>query len=1458
MTVARAEGIIAPVLERWPNRPQVRVVQSGRDLPASIRAAAPGVPEGVWDGNTVWLVADMLPTRADVERVLAHEAVGHAGLEQILGDDYLPIMRTIALLRRSKDPKAKALFAKLRERYAGLYGPDGKVLDLDGEAREFMAVLAEARPTEGGLGKLWRRIQEAVTRFLRALGLRYNPTMADLQVLLSMAEARLREAPRGRLATDGARFSASDQQLPPFEVSALRSITAGDTMQGGMTVGEDIANTGSIAATLGDDYETIGLREIPMDEWGVSSATDVFYEVSDVRRAQELAEELRASQRVDPLIVVVQPNGEPYILEGNHRLAALAEMNAEAFPALVVRDTSEDAETGHRFSLPAQADAAPRRVEPQAVMRGRRGQVNKARFDADTALAWLDAPQQSVVTGLIATGKAVRGADVLGWLREYAGKPVHVVAATPTAQPFYRKMQDRGVIAGWTEQGVGEYMAGTGSARFSLPAARHQRPPQGQHPNTLYGKLPNGEVGAMAYPTGRRDDWEVVLVRNATGELFANGPRRSTVTSRRLAEIGLQRQGLTLEGLPPAKVQAQQSGVFDGASFDPAQDSLLDTVRTYLQDRHISLRRTQEAILRARGEKALPDDLDAYMAEELYHRRAASRIEKFEEQHLDPLFQLMADSGIEIEQVNDYMRARHAEEANAALKAINPDRQKNDELSGMSNERAAQIMAAARSDGTHAALERIAKMVDGINAERLDIIESEGLETRGTVKAWRDKYRYYVPLHRERATPSFLRRGQGFNIRGRESKARVGSTREVVNVLANVVAQYETTVIRAEKNTVGRTLLRLVEANPNPAVWEVNRVEYQAVIDPKTGLVVRRPDPTHQIADNVLSVKVDGKVHHISFNERDPLAMRMAFNLKNLGAQDTNSIVRTLGMVNRYLAMMNTSLTPEFVISNFIRDIQTAGINLQGTEAKSATGAILRDVGKAYAGIRDAQKGKDSAWARFFREFDEAGATTGWIDVHRDIDAKSRKLERDLLRFKPGAKGAAHRTIRSVFNLVQDINTAVENGVRLSTFVHARRLGLSSQRAASLAKNLTVNFNRKGQWGTTANALYLFYNASVQGSVRVLQAAKSPRARKVMGAVVVAAIMLDLLNRLISGEDDDGKNYYDAIKPWVKERNLIIMRPGTSGDYFKLPLPYGYNVLNTFGQQIGAALPGRFGNEDWSLGKATMDLGSSIMGSFNPIGSEASIVQMVSPTIIDPFVQWGENQDWAGRPLRKEQLPFGAPKPEYQMYWGSTSPMARWVTEWLSDVTGGDQIVGGAVDLNPAMLDHFWQAATGGLGMFASNTLDVPTRLLTGEDLETYRIPFVRKVVGSQSPARVRGDFREATLDLQLAKRRVKHYQEIIATVSPDERPAARRRAMEIRREHKAELRLEPAAKAVQRQIKALRRRIGVIEASDMAPARKQATKKLLEERMRAIQARFLRKYREQVKGLGAKDDEAA
>lgn len=97
---------------------------------------------------------------------------------------------------------------------------------------------------------------------------------------------------------------------------------------------DDVPNASSISSSLTDYYILDDIREVPIKEFD-AKPTDLFYAKDDIDRVKELAEEIRESGEIKPLIVVIDNKGS-YILEGGHRLGALYLLNVDNIPALVV------------------------------------------------------------------------------------------------------------------------------------------------------------------------------------------------------------------------------------------------------------------------------------------------------------------------------------------------------------------------------------------------------------------------------------------------------------------------------------------------------------------------------------------------------------------------------------------------------------------------------------------------------------------------------------------------------------------------------------------------------------------------------------------------------------------------------------------------------------------------------------------------------------------------------------------------------------------------------------------------------------------------------------------------------------------------------------------------------------------------------------------------------------------
>lgn len=774
-----------------------------------------------------------------------------------------------------------------------------------------------------------------------------------------------------------------------------------------------------------------------------------------------------------------------------------------------------------------------------------------------------------------------------------------------------------------------------------------------------------------------------------------------------------------------------------------------DEIVFQAQDKFHYLNKAQmEAKRKNRAE--LPEEQDAYAAETRYAGIAGAAIEDFEEEYIDPMLDIMGDNDITIDELGDYLHARHAREANAVLMERNPDEPNNEALSGMTDEDADLVLEIVRDLPVSGAFEELGRMHDQITKAHRDILRESGQESKETIKQWEDTYDFYAPLMREGKVSRLPRRGKGFDVRWKQ-KIRAGSHRPVVNVLAHTVANTQAAIIRAEKLKVARTFLEFARNNEGP--WEIDTVKYAPSFD-ADGLIQYRPDPSVRWADNVMIVKEDGVNHRIVFDESNLNAMRIASAMKNLDAGDIGALTSTLLKVNRYLAMVNTALNPEFIISNFLRDLQTAGYNMSDSQADEIRMKAFKDIKSAWRGIREFQKGKKGTeWAEWYNQFRKAGAKVGWMQDYADVPGLQKDMVKKLKNMQADKKLTIKRGLNSVIKFIEQENTAVENAVRLSVFKNLIENDVSESKAAVIAKELTVNFNRKGNMGLTLNAMYLFYNASIQGSARLISAARtSPKVRKMMAGTVAFAAALDVINRAVGGVDDDGEDRYDKIAPWVKERNMIIMLPDGKG-YVKIILPWGYNIFHVMGQVAGEAIS----KKDFDPLEGATRVAGATISSFNPVGGEASILQVLSPTLTDPIVQWAENKDWAGRKLRPDTNVF-APKPSSQTYWNSVREPSKAIAEKINELTGGDVIKPGKIDISPEAIDLAIDTFTGGAGKFLGNLISAPIKLAKGEELESYEIPILRRVYGKIGKQALTQEFYENIDAVQLVRRQYKHY----------------------------------------------------------------------------------------------------
>lgn len=824
----------------------------------------------------------------------------------------------------------------------------------------------------------------------------------------------------------------------------------------------------------------------------------------------------------------------------------------------------------------------------------------------------------------------------------------------------------------------------------------------------------------------------------------AEGVMRDMASGRVAARAGSTNEpGAIKASIPETAEALAQAGT--GPTWKEKMGDTFDRWRTAMQDRYLPLLRVQQAIEAQTG-KSLPEDMNPYVGEELMSGRIGSRLETLMEDNVRPLFDAMADEEITTDELETYLYARHAPERNARIAEINPEFN-GENGSGMSNLEARAVMARIQRDGKMEAMERLAERVDRMRDMALDYRVETGLMSQEDADAWRATYEYYVPLRGFKevegdpaSAERINRSGGGINVRGKESRAAYGRRSQADSPLAYTILQAEEAIVRGETNRTAQRFINLAKANPDEGFWEVNKVSGRRQMNPETGLVEEYL--VHQLTaedkDWTVSAKFDGKEVRVTMNRSNPTARRVADSMRNLTQHQLDWVTEHLGKLNRFLSRVNTSYNPEFVISNAMRDIQTAAVNLTGIERDGLVKGTLKDYPAALkAATKGAFRKGEGEWKRWYDEFVGEGGRVYFNQVE-DIGLIKKRIEREAQLAgadKPGTKKAqaalhAKRLFFAAGDLIENMNLGVENAVRLAAYKNGRELGMSKQAAASMAKNLTVNFNRRGTMGPAMNAAYLFYNASVQGTVRLITALRSKKARRLMYGVVAGGAAVEMLNAMVTGYDDDEESYYDKIPHYEKERNLIVMMPGTN-QYVKIPLPYGYNVFWEGGRTTAEIA--RRGGEGWK--DSAFNLFLTAANSFNPVGGADSLINLVAPTIMDPIVDLELNQDFTGAPIMPEQNPFDSPDPDHNRYFSSVEPHWREIAHGLNKLSGGDDVVPGSVSVSPETLEYLFGYAVGGAGRFVERMGSLPVRIADPDhETSVNDFPFARKLVSQTSP----------------------------------------------------------------------------------------------------------------------------
>ena len=693
------------------------------------------------------------------------------------------------------------------------------------------------------------------------------------------------------------------------------------------------------------------------------------------------------------------------------------------------------------------------------------------------------------------------------------------------------------------------------------------------------------------------------------------------------------------------------------------------------------------------------EEEDAYMHMQNMVGRASARVDELREEVFkgkNSIIKRAKDAGHSIENLGEYLYALHAKERNAAMK--NKGSKKG---SGMTNDQAKEILKKyKKTDISKYADEFIKSTVK----KALDIRLEAGLINKAQYKTLKSFYKNYIPLKGTIDNQFTYQVGKGFSVTSSTVMRALGRDSIANNPAVQAIIDLESAVAAAEKNKAMQSFYKLLEENPHES-WSLSGRRHKPVYD-ETGEMSLVPA---DLADNEVQVFFDGKKKVITIQDKALLKA-----VKKAGFP---AVPRALQVFNAYYRAVRTSYNPEFIITNFERDLQSALIHLTSEQKRGVAWKVVK-------GINSSMK---SIWKNDenYQDYKKHGGKVGWMD-YKSVDEKMEEIESSVNRYaKAGQKKEA---ILYLGQTIGDINEVIENGVRLSTYNTLVAQGMSKAKAANYAKDLTVNFNKKGEWGSWANALYVFSNAGIQGTNRIYRALTNPKSSKKAWTIMSGIAMSGFLQSWKNRQEDEKE--WEQFSDYNKDNYFMYMLP--NGKAISLKLPYGYNVPFVIGGLTEQLIFG-----DLQLGEAMSRLMKSGVDAFSPVGG-GSMFQVISPSITDPAVQILENKNFFGGPIAKESKYEEVKRSK--RHFKSVRSTTKDVTDWLSKITGGSEKRAGKIEINPEHVDHLIDEATGGVGKFFANTLTTGKSFISESQFPPYKnIPVVRQFIKEKSDYQARG-----------------------------------------------------------------------------------------------------------------------
>lgn len=505
-----------------------------------------------------------------------------------------------------------------------------------------------------------------------------------------------------------------------------------------------------------------------------------------------------------------------------------------------------------------------------------------------------------------------------------------------------------------------------------------------------------------------------------------------------------------------------------------------------------------------------------------------------------------------------------------------------------------------------------------------------------------------------------------------------------------------------------------------------------------------RPAKAENKAQHIVDVWINGEKHPFIINGNPRAAQAINGQLK--GERKGNLL--WLSDLSHFMAKMNTSYSPDFIMRNTERDLFFSAANIAVKEnfkywknwAKNyavATGRVAAGVPGMETNLfnryRNDNLDMSNPTDRYFKEFMENGGETGFVE-QKNLD-KWKKIIKEGVKKDSKAEEIGKKIVNALPDVIEAMNERAENLARFATYMTSRQMGRTITRSVSDAKEVSVNFNRKGsgskvvgmnkgeshrpKWATSANDYLagwsaqnlqdylMFYNAGVQGINNMTKSVvNNPvKGAAAMAAFALAGMIMPRLNQFLYEEDDDksGKepeNPYAELPEYVRRNNLCIY--GNNGSFLTVALPIELRAFYGLGDMAASYIS----NPEL---RSTRNAGVDILSQLSQImpvnfleGGDFSLWNL-SPSGAAPLLEAARNENWLGQPIERGETPWNVYDPRWTRAFKNVSDVYVGASKRLNAATNpyNDENIKGWADgaiTDPALVEHVVNGYFGGVG----------------------------------------------------------------------------------------------------------------------------------------------------------------